>query len=85
MIIFRILCDFYQVFDDDAIILNSLFKYKIKDFRVGFPISSLDKVLEKIKEIHIDYKIGEEETYFKDNNYNKIKLRIIINNSLNNV
>lgn len=72
MIIFRKSGNFYQVFDDDAIILHSLFKYRIKDYRVGFPISSIDKVLEKLKEIHIDYKIGEEEIHFKDNNYNKI-------------
>ena len=31
MIIFRKSGNFYQVFDDDAIILHSLFKYKINE------------------------------------------------------
>ena len=79
MIIFRKSGNFYQVFDDDAIILHSLFKYKIKDYRVGFPISSIDKVLEKLKEIHVDYKMGEEETHFKDNNYILIGENQIVN------
>lgn len=69
MIIFRKAGNFYSVFDDDATILHSLFKYKIKDGRVGFPIGSIDKVVNKLKELHIDYKLDNVNTHFDDNKY----------------
>lgn len=72
MIIFRKSGNFYSVFDDDAIILHSLFNYKIKDYRVGFPISSIDKVTDKLKELHVDYKLDDIITHFEDNNYENI-------------
>ena len=69
MITFRKQGNFYSVFDDDAIILHSLFNYKIKDSRVGFPISSIDKIESKLKELHVDYKLNDTITHFDDNNY----------------
>lgn len=69
MIIFRKAGNFYSVFDDDAIILHSLFMYKIKDSRVGFPINSIDKVVDKLNELHIDYKLDNVVTNFEDNKY----------------
>ena len=40
--------NFYRCFYDDAIIMSYLLKYKITVRRsVGFPINTLDKVLEK--------------------------------------
>ena len=71
MIIFRKTGNFYSVYDDDATILHSLFKYKIKDNRVGFPINSIEKVTDKLKELHIDYKLDNIVTHFDDNNYDK--------------
>ena len=72
MIIFRKAGNFYSVFDDDAIILHSLFKYKIKDNRVGFPINSIEKVTDKLKELHVDYKLDDMITHFEDNKYDYI-------------
>lgn len=71
MIVFRKAGNFYSVFDEDAIILHSLFKYKIKDNRVGFPINSIDKITSKLKELHIDYKLDNILTHFDDDNYEK--------------
>ena len=43
--------NFYRCFYDDAIIMSYLLKYKITVRRsVGFPINTLDKVLEKLKD-----------------------------------
>ena len=72
MIIFRKAGNFYSVYDNDAIILHSLFKYKIKDNRVGFPISTIDKVTDKLKELHVDYKLDDIITHFEDNKYENI-------------
>ena len=72
MIIFRKSGNFYCVFDEDAIILHSLFKYKLKDSRVGFPISSINKVIDKLNELHIDYKLDNEVTNFEDNKYDYV-------------
>ena len=42
--------NFYHSYDDDGIILNYLFNYKIKDnSMVGFPVSSLDKVKRRLE------------------------------------
>lgn len=70
MINFRKAGNFYSVYDDDAIILHSLFKYKIKDDRVGFPVASIDKIIDKLNMLNIDYKIDNEETHFTNNKYN---------------
>lgn len=65
---------FYVVFGDDSIIFYYLFKYKIVGDRVGFPIKSIDKVLNKLNECKINYKIINTDinVNFKlKNNYNK--------------
>lgn len=72
MIIFRKAGNFYSVFDDDAIILHSLFGYKVKDNRAGFPINSIDKVTDKLKELHVDYKLDDAIINFEDNKYESI-------------
>ena len=65
---------FYVVFGDDSIIFYYLFKYKIVGDKVGFPIKSIDKVLNKLSECKINYKIinSDVNVNFKlKNNYNK--------------
>lgn len=65
---------FYVVFGDDSIIFYYLFKYKIVGDKVGFPIKSIDKVLNKLNECKINYKIINTDinVNFKlKNNYNK--------------
>ena len=36
---------FYQVFDDDALILHYLLDYKVIDRKVGFPNNAINKVI----------------------------------------
>lgn len=48
---------FYHVFDEDSYILYYLFGYKIKDSKVGFPISSLDKVTNELNKLKINYNV----------------------------
>ncbi len=41
---------FYDVFNEEAIILHFLFDYKIKDNRVSFPDNALAKILNMLEE-----------------------------------
>jgi len=68
--------NFYLVLNDDALILNKIFNYKIKEvnhyIRVGFPLSSLNKVLEKIIDLQINYVVIDNvinKECFKKNKY----------------
>ena len=46
---------FYISFDEDSLILNKVFNYKIlelkNNIKVGFPLNSLDTVISKLKEL----------------------------------
>ena len=70
--------NFYRCFYDDAIIMSYLLKYKITVRRsVGFPINTLDKVLEKLKDYKVScvivYGINNVISYnFIDNKYMEI-------------
>ena len=46
---------FYSVYNNDTYIFYYLFRYKIIDNRVGFPLSAYDKVINKLEELKIDY------------------------------
>ena len=89
MITFRKAGNFYLVFDDDAYILHSLFKYKINDGRVGFSLSRIDKVVNKLRNLHIDYKLDNIITHFEDNKYDyylmESKNRISIDYKINEI
>lgn len=64
---------FYHIYDKDMIIINYLFKYKIIDNRVGFPVSALTKVTNKLKKLEINYYIDDTNFYeFDDNKYQEI-------------
>lgn len=56
---------FYVTFSKDAIVLNYLFSYQINNGKLGFPISSFEKVCANLKEKNISFYIFEEE----DKNY----------------
>lgn len=47
---------FYSVYGDDAFILFYFFDYKISDYKVGFPLSAYNKVINKLEENCISYK-----------------------------
>lgn len=46
---------FYLTFGDDSIILNYLFSYQIKNDKLGFPISAVDKVKDGLDKNNINY------------------------------
>ena len=60
--------NFYHIYDEDAIIMFYLFKYKISDNKVGFPVRSLDKVINKLTKNSINYYIDESNSKCFDNN-----------------
>lgn len=65
--------NFYHIYDKDIIIINYLFKYKIIDDRVGFPVSALTKVINKLKKLEVDYYIDDTNFHkFDDNKYQEI-------------
>lgn len=68
---------FYISFDEDSLILNKLFNYKIlnlkNNIKVGFPLNCLDIVISKLQELKINYIIVEDkiikDKYESDDNY----------------
>ena len=82
---------FYHVFDDDAIIISYLMDYKITDGRCGFPINSIDKVINVLEDNKISYEIkdGNKKSYKKYNKYNyfleKGKKKIDIDYRINSI
>jgi hypothetical protein len=61
---------FYRVFDEDAILLNTLFDYKIvKEFDyiyTGFPTIALDKITRELEIYQINYIIAQKNRIVKD-------------------
>ena len=71
--------NFYVSLNKDAIVINNLLKYKIIEstnfIKIGFPSSSLNKVLKILENQKINYLIIEDEIInkqkYKTNNYSK--------------
>lgn len=69
---------FYSVFDDDAVIVSYLTGYKISGGRCGFPINSLDKVVNLLEDNKVNYVVRDNmkdiknSNYKKNNKYNKV-------------
>ena len=66
---------FYICFDDDAIIISFLCNYKINNGRVGFPINTINKVINILEDNCINYiikenmVIKEKKSFGKKNKY----------------
>lgn len=89
---------FYISFDEDALILNKLFDYKLNELKnnlkVGFPLFSFDKVITVVSDNKINYlviedrKIVDKEKY-KYNNFNKYTSSVFnlvsINSRINSI
>lgn len=98
-VIFIKIGNFYETYDNDAYIISKIMNYKVKNIsnniRVGFPITSLNKVLDELNNNKINYIVIEkDEIYkisikkkFRDNNYlNYDNNRLIrINNIYNRI
>ena len=88
--------NFYETIDNDALIINSIFNYKINKlsntFKVGFPINTLDNIINKLNDLNINYIVlGGIKKEFKNNTYNNYKFdkdlinyNLIIINEINN-
>ncbi len=71
--------NFYIALGDDAKILNNILGYQIKEFsntiKIGFPIISLNKVIDKLDTLKVNYMVIDKEIIlkkkFNKNNYNK--------------
>lgn len=71
-VVFRKNGGFYSVYGDDCYILYYLFKYRIIDDRVGFPISAYNKVVNALNENLINHEYNDDVVnYKKKNNYDK--------------
>ena len=87
--------NFYDCINDDAIIINKLFNYKIKELnkyiRVGFPINSLNRVRIILTKYEINYITVDNNdiTYSKfiRNNYSKYCCNdyFIVKNKINSI
>ena len=70
--------NFYICLNNDAIVMNNIFNYKIKEstnfIKVGFPINSELKVRSYLDNIKVNYVIIDKEIVdkrkFQDNEYN---------------
>ena len=71
---------FYETLSNDSLIMNSLFGYKLNKlsntFKVGFPVSKIDNVIECLEKENINYVVLDKEIVYKthefdNNNYNK--------------
>lgn len=66
---------FYETYNEDCLVLNNLFGYKIKNigdyYRTGFPINSYSKVIEKLNKTKINYLIIGNEVIKRKFNKNQ--------------
>ena len=61
---------FYHVYNKDAILMFYFFSYKILENRVGFPISTLSKVIRFLRKNEINYYVYDEKLEeFEINHY----------------
>ena len=64
---------FINAYNNDAYIINYFFNYKIVNNKVGFPTSSLNKIINTLEDNTISYKIDDTfKDYKNKNKYNKI-------------
>ena len=64
---------FYQAYEDDAYVIHAIMGYNVSNGRIGFPVSSIGKVQNKLEEYKISYQIMDRESItdsndFKNNN-----------------
>ncbi len=59
---------FYKSFNDDAIIIWYIFGYKLIDNHIGFSSSVYNKVIDKLKEIEINFLVIDKDSILLINN-----------------
>lgn len=88
-VVLRLRGKFYNAFDESAMIVGELLKYKVKrtksgKCRVGFPIESLDKVVDCIKKENVNIIVFEGDDItakemFENNQYQNILNQFDVN------
>jgi len=73
--------NFFHTFDVDALILELLLGYKVtvkKEIKVGFPLSSIERVKEALENKNIDYFIAfdNQRKEFDSNSYLQYKDKV---------
>ena len=58
---------FYITFDEDALIINNIFGYLIKNSKIGFPLNSLSKITETLKNKSVNYLIYDQKIIYSSN------------------
>ncbi len=76
LIIYKNSGKFYNVYDEDAFIINILFNYKVFKNQAGFPDTAISKIKGRLENEKISYSIiyrdkDIETKNFKFNNYQK--------------
>ena len=64
---------FCQVYSDDAYVIHAIMGYNVSNGKIGFPITSIGKVQNKLEECKINYQIMDRDNItdcndFKNNN-----------------
>lgn len=78
-IIFIDVGSFYETLDNDALIINKIFNYKLtlssSLLKAGFSKSKIDDIKEQLNELRINYFVIDQEEIkeFIDNKYNEYK------------
>lgn len=82
-VVFIKIGNFYETYNNDAYIISKIMNYKVKNIsnnvRVGFPITSLNKVLDELSNNKINYIVIEKDEIYKIS----IKKKFRYNNYLN--
>lgn len=85
---------FFEIYGEDSKTMNALFGYNIKKYyntyRCGFPVNSLNKVLDKLKENKINYVIVDKvnvisKKKFRENNYKSQMSKLEIQNRIKDI
>ena len=79
--------NFYVALQQDAIVLNDIFKYKLNIsnniIKVGFPVNSLNKILKTLDNININYIVLDKNILHINKNKTNMYNKYINNNTSN--
>ena len=64
--------NFYYSYEEDAVIMFYLFRYKIIDDEVGFSVKNLNRVINTFRKNNISYYIDDTYQKFDNNKYYEI-------------
>ena len=63
---------FYYSYEEDAVIMFYLFRYKIIDDKVGFSVKNLNRVINAFRKNNISYYVDDTYQEFDNNKYYEI-------------